>query len=178
LKQKGGLEIEFGAEDAALAVKLWEHRADPPPVDPASVIHVDLPAGWTPKPSKLPNVLLFAENRPMVAFFEVVAVPKAAFDTDLDLMAWARQVKENTAKVSVLTGRHETDLKPGNIGGRATVEYEISARIRNTAVRYRMIMLEQKGCFCKVACWTTPAHWDDAQPDFEKVVVSLERSGR
>jgi hypothetical protein len=178
LKQKDGMEVEFGGEDAALAVKLWEHRSDPPPVNPAEVIHVNLPPGWIRKASKSPKVLAFGENPSMLAFFEVIAEPRAQFDSDVDLMAWARLVKGNTTRISVLTDRHETDLKPGRIGGQPTVEYEISGRIRNIALRYRMIMLEQKGCFVKVACWTTPAHWDEAQPEFEKVVDNLRNASR
>src|SRR3954447_17925429 len=39
LKQKDGLEIEFGGEDASLALELWKHRNDGPTTKPADAIH-------------------------------------------------------------------------------------------------------------------------------------------
>ena len=175
LKQKDGMEVEFGGEDASLAVALWEHRNDPPPVDPASVIRMELPPGWIAKTAKSGKVIKFAENPGLIAFFEVVGEPKAEFDSDVDLMAWARMVKTNRTKVSTLQDRQETGLKPGNIGGHPTLEYEISGHLKY-AYRFRVTMLELNGCYCEVTCWTTPSHWEAAQPEFRQLVETMEKS--
>ncbi len=89
LKQKDGLEIEFGAEDASLAVQLWQHHSDPPTTQPADAVRLDLPTGWVTRQSKLPNVLKYAEYPAALAYFELVAFDKADTQDDLDLMSCA-----------------------------------------------------------------------------------------
>ena len=173
LKQKDDLEVEFGGEDASLALELWKHRNDGPTTKPADAIHLTLPEGWAPKMSKSAKVLQFAEYPPLIAYFELVAEPKADFSDETDLMRWASLVKANAAKSSTLTDRAETELKAGSIGGRKTVEYEIAGEIKGVQLRYRIVMLEANGCFCKVSCWTTPRHWNDAQSKFEEIVRRL-----
>ncbi|HEY7091020.1 MAG TPA: serine protease [Tepidisphaeraceae bacterium] len=174
LKKQNGMEIEFGGEDASLALDLWKHRNDAPAINPADAVHLTLPEGWTPRQSKLPNVLQFGEFRVLTAFAELSAEAKADYSDDTDLMKWAADVKSRTAAGSNLSNRQETELKAGNIGGHKTAEYEISGDIKTTKVRYRIIMLELNGCFCKLMCWTTPNHWDEAQGKFEEVVQSVK----
>lgn len=173
LKQKNGLEIEFGGEDASLALELWKHRNDPPTTRPADAVHLELPEGWTPKTPKFGTVLQFAEYPPLIAFIELVVEPKADFSDDTDLRKWASKIKAITARSTKLSNRAETELNAGNIGGRKTIEYEVAGENNGVKFRFRMIMLEVNGCFCKFACWTTPSHWEDAQPKFEEVVQRL-----
>jgi hypothetical protein len=174
LKQVNGLEVEFGGEDATLALELWRHRNDPPATKPADSLHLTLPQGWITKQSKLPNVIQFAEYPPLVAYFELVASPKADFSDDMTLMKWAALSRSTAAKTSKLENRSETELKTGSVAGRSTVEYEITGEIKGVKLRYRMIMLECNGCYCRLICWTTPSHWDEAQPKFEEVVRLLK----
>ncbi len=75
---------------------------------------------------------------------------------------------------STLANREETELKPGNIGGRTTVEYEVTGDLKGLKLRYRNIVLEHNGFFCKFTCWTSPPHWDAAQPHFEDAVKALK----
>jgi len=173
LKQKDGLEIEFGGEDAALAVQLWQHRDDPPAPRPIDVVHIDLPAGWAQKTLERPRVLKLAEYSTLNAYFEVIGEARADFDEDVDLMAWAKLVKSHTTESLALASRRETDLTANKRGSRATVEYEMTGEAQNLRMHFRIIMLEINGCFCEVICWTTPDHWDAAQPKFDEVVRAL-----
>jgi hypothetical protein len=174
LKQENGLEVEFGGEDASLALQLWEHRNDAPATKPADALHLALPAGWVAKQSKIPTVVQFAEYPPLVAFFELVAEPKSDYSDTTDLMKWAALSKSVARQQSKLGNRQETELNRGSVAGHPTVEYEMTGESNGVKFRFRMIMLECNGCFCKFVCWTTPSHWDDAQPKFEEVVAALK----
>jgi hypothetical protein len=176
LKQKDGLEVEFGGEDASLALDLWRHRNDAPAARAADAVHLELPQGWVPKQSKSEKVLQYAAYPPLTAYFELFADAKADFSDGTDLKHWANTIKTNTAKGSQLESREETELHDGHIGDRATVEYEISGQLKGTGtkVRYRTIMFELNGYFCRVTCWTTPSHWSDAQAKFEEVVRAVK----
>jgi hypothetical protein len=174
LKQENGLEVEFGGEDASLALELWRHRNDPQAVKPADALHLVLPEGWVSKQSKIPSVLQFAEYPPLTAFIELLADSKADLSDATDLMKWATLMKSSAAKTSKLENRSETELKSGSVAHQPTIEYEVTGEIKGVKLRYRMISFERNGCFCKLICWTSPSHWDDAQPKFEEIVQSVK----
>jgi hypothetical protein len=174
LKQKDGLEIEFGGEDAALAVQVWKHRNDPPATQPADAVKLDLPDGWVPKVSKSARVLKVAAIPSLGAYFELFAYSKSEFDDDEDLAAWAGTFKSNFVNTTSLTNHQETDLSAGNIGGRNTLEFNATGTVLGIPLRYRIISFELNGCFCRVVCWSTLPHWDEAQPKFEEVVKAIK----
>lgn len=175
LKQKDGLEVEFGGEDVTLAVELWKHQNDSPPALPSAVLHLDLPRGWmdsqTRKP--VPPVLRIVENRPLFAYCELVAESKGDFAEGHTLADWAKAARANSDKASKLENREETELHPNSVGGRHTLEYEITGEVRNVRLHYRIVNVERNGCFCKLVFWTTPSHWEANQSVFDEVVNSL-----
>lgn len=175
LKQKDGLEIEFGGEDATLAIELWQHRDDSPPALPSDVLHLDLPRGWIDSPTLKPKppVLRIVENLPLVAYCELVSQSKGDFAEGHTLAEWAKAAKAASGKSSKLQNRQETELHPNKVGDRQTLEYEITGQLRNVPIHYRVVNLERNGCFCKLVFWTTESHWQANQGVFDQVVNSL-----
>ena len=169
-----GTQAEFGGEDADYLVRLWRRRDDPPGERAVAALSLPLPDGWVAKASRTPGVLKSAALPDPPCRFEFIAEPKTDFDDDVDLAAWAGRVKANAAKNTTVADRQETDLKAGTIGGRPTVEYEVTGTANGVKLRYRIVMLAVGGCYCKLPCWTTADHWDAAQPEFEKVVAALK----
>jgi hypothetical protein len=133
-------------------------------------VHVDLPPGWQAKKPPLKAVIQFAEYPDLTAYFELIVEPKSDFADNIDLMAWAKLVKENSAKKSTLANRKDTELQERKVGNRTTVEYEILGELRGVKLHYRNIMLQSGNYYCKLVCWTTPSNWEDAQPQFDALV--------
>lgn len=174
LKKQNGKEIEFGGEDSTLALELWRHRHDGPVVKPADVLHMTLPKGWEKRKSLISQLLQSGRDRALLAYFDLVAVPKADFFDSTTLMDWAAKVKANVDRSSKLMNREVTDLKEVTVGGCKTVQYDMSGKYKDFTLRYRIIMLESHGCFCKFTCWTIPIHWKQAQAKFEELVGHLK----
>ena len=172
--KQDGLDVAFGAEDASLLLKLWQHRADGPATRPADAVHLDLPDDWTARPSPRADVLVLAVNAPLHASIELGAVAKADYVDLPDLAAYARRAKENAPKVQNETGRTETDLAPGRAGDRPTMEYQAGGSIRGVPFRDRVVMLECNGCWCRFICWSKPDAFDAAQPAFDRVIAGLK----
>jgi hypothetical protein len=155
----------------------WRVDAEPAPATrpgAAPPVHVELPSGWEAKPPVAKTILQYATYPELGAYFQLIAEPKSDFAKKVDLLAWAKMVKENSAKTSTLAKREETALKQGKIGERATVEYEITGEAKDVKFHFRIIMVEFAGQYCKVVCWTTPSHWEAAQPKFEELVKQLK----
>ena len=174
LKQENGMEVEFGGEDASLALQLWLHRSDSPATQPADAFHVQLPPGWVAKVSKLPGSLQFAEYPPLLAYAELTAESKADLGDTTDLAYWAKLSQARTAKASKLQNREETNLHGGRIGDRDVLEYETTGEVREVKLQYRHILFECNGCYCSVTCWTVPSHWDDAQAKFNEFARAIK----
>lgn len=136
-------------------------------------IQVELPEGWQPRTPPMKNVLQFAFYPDLDAYFELLADQRSDLPHNVDLQAWAKLVKEASAKTSNLVNREETQLKAGRVAGQPTVEYEVTGELSGEKLHYRVIMLVLRDQFCKLACWTTPDHWTAAQLKFEEVVSRL-----
>ncbi|MDB5295457.1 MAG: hypothetical protein JWO31_1440 [Phycisphaerales bacterium] len=174
-KQVNGKEVQFGGEDADLALSLWQHRADRPTPPPTEALHLALPPGWAGRPPpKADAILTYAVRADLNAGFEMTAVPRANFDDDVDLAAWGALSQARSAKASKLAHRADTSLVRGRIGGRPTAEYEVAGDLGASALRYRIVMLEVNGYYCKLTFWTVPNNWDAALPAFEAVVEALK----
>ena len=117
-------------------------------------VHISLPSGWQPKPPPIKNAVQFAVYLDRLIYFELVLEPKMDFSESLDLMGWAKLVKENSARESKLENRKDTELRRRTVGGRAVVEYEVIGELRGMKFRYRNIMLQSGDQFCKLVCWT------------------------
>jgi Trypsin-like peptidase domain len=174
LKQKDGLEVEFGGEDAALALQLWRHRNDGPATRPADALHLDLPSGWEEQPSKVAGVIKYARNSDHSAYVDFLADSKADFSDDMDLMTWVKRVKASAARMSKLDERDETEIVSRRINDRDVLEFEITGELDRVKLHYRMDALELNGCYCRMVFWTVPSKWDDMQGEFDAVVQSLK----
>lgn len=126
--------------------------------------------------STVKGAVQFAVYSDLDAYFILVLEPKADFADNVDLMAWAKMVKKNSAnaKGTTLANRKETEIQERKVNGRATVEYEITGELNGVKLRYRNIMLRSGDYYCKLACWTTPSHWEDAQAKFNELVSRLK----
>jgi hypothetical protein len=116
----------------------------------------------------------FAKYEDFVAYFELVIEPKLDFADSVDLMAWAKLVKEASAKGSTLANRKDTELRKRKVGARATVEYEVTGESKGVKLRFRNIMIQSGDHYCKLVCWTTPSHWEQAQAKFDELVGRLK----
>jgi hypothetical protein len=116
----------------------------------------------------------FAVHEDAGAYFELVVEPRSDFAESDDLTAYARLVKEATAKRSKLVNRRETELRERNVAGRATVEYEVTGEFEGLKLHYRYIILSVGDYFCQLVCWTTPSHWQGAQEKFDELVSRLK----
>jgi hypothetical protein len=137
-------------------------------------IRVDLPPGWQSLKPPVRTALQFAEYPDLAAYFELVIEPKSDFADNVDLMAWAKLVRENTAKASKLVNRKDTECRERKINGQATVEYEVTGESKGVKFHFRNILLQHGDYYCKLACWTTPSHWEDAQAKFDELVGRLK----
>jgi hypothetical protein len=132
-----------------------------------SPVVVDLPTGWHDHKPRDKKMFQLAQYPELDAWFELRGQPSADFT---GLMAWARLVKEHAAKQPKLAIRSMTDLKERTNAGRATVEYEVTGDIGGVNLHYRVIMLRVGDWFASLCCWTTPSHWEEAQPKFDELV--------
>ncbi|MGO9599109.1 MAG: hypothetical protein ACLP7Q_14065 [Isosphaeraceae bacterium] len=137
-------------------------------------VQVDLPPGWQSKLPPVTTAVQFAVHEDAAAYFELVVEPRSDFAKSDDLMAYARLAKEAIAKQSKLVNRRETDLQERSIAGRATAEYEITGETGGVRLHYRIIILSFGGYFCRLVCWTTPSHWQEAQEKFDELVSRLK----
>jgi hypothetical protein len=137
-------------------------------------VRVELPEGWKSKTPTVKGISQYAEYPGLVAYFQLVLEPRSDFADSVDLMAWAKLVKENSAKTSKLANRKDTELRERKVGDRATVEYEVTGEIRGVKLRYRNIMVQSGDHYCKLVCWTTPSHWEEAQAKFDELVGRLK----
>lgn len=150
----------------------WSAAATQPGAAPP--VHVDLPVGWEPKAGDLQGALQAACNPRLPGWFELVAVPKSDYTDDVDLQAWARDMKENIRGLRRLKNHEETDLQERTIGGRHVMEYEISGELKSVRYRQRVVMLQVGDYFCRVSCWTVRSRWEAAQGDFETLIKDLK----
>jgi hypothetical protein len=174
LKQVNGLEVEFGGEDASLAVRLWSHRLDPPATRPAEALHVQLPPDWVAKTPKVASALKFAEYPPLAAYVELTADSRGDVADNTDLQMWSRLRQAREAQNSKLQNRQDSDLTGRQISGRTVYEYQSTGDFGQLKLQYRHIMFECNGCFCELQCWATPANWDDAQPKFDEFLAAVK----
>jgi hypothetical protein len=144
-------------------------QADAPPVsvDP-------LPNDWQALTPTLKMILQFAECPEAGAYFQLEADAKEDLSDTVDLMAWAKLIKEAVSKTTALKNRRETELKESRIGNQKVVEYEITGELKGVKLHYRIIMLLVGDWYCKLTCWSTPSHWKAAQPKFEELVGKLK----
>lgn len=136
--------------------------------------YISLPSGWQPKPPPIKNAVQFAVYRDRLIYFELVLEPKMDFSDNLDLLGWAKLVKENSAKESTLENRKDTELRKRTVGGREILEYEVTGELRGMKFHYRNIMLQSGDKFCKLVCWTVPSQWEEAQAKFDELVSNLK----
>ena len=136
-------------------------------------VRVDLPSGWESKPPPMKKVVQFAAYRDHSIYFELVLEPKMDFSESMDLMAWAKLVKENSAKESTLERRKDTELRRRTVAGRETIEYEVTGESRGVKLHFRNILLQSGDQFCKLVCWSVPSQWDEAQEKFDELVSHL-----
>ncbi len=171
MKQQEGKEVEFGGEDAAVAVWLYQHRTDPPAADPKQVININLPGNWTPMQAP-PDALISAEVPHYATEATLFAVPKANLLENISLSHWLADVKQEV-KLLNATNSVEDDIKAGRIGDRKTAEYEITGKIEGTDMRIRVIAFELSGCYCRLNC-SAPAQISDwARGQFEKLIQQI-----
>ena len=137
-----------------------------PRVDP-------LPAGWVAKTPRVRNAVQFAEYPRLVAYFELMEEPRSAFSEKMDLVSYAKLCRQSTARKSKLTNRTETEVKAGSIGGRPIAEFEVTGELRGIKLHFRYISIQVGDWFCNVSCWTSPSHWEAAQPQFDEVVPNV-----
>ena len=136
-------------------------------------VRVDLPAGWQSKPPPIKSAVQFAVYQDHSIFFELVLEPKMDFSDSVDLMAWGRLVKENSAKESSLEHRKDTEVRRRTVAGRETVEYEVTGETKGLKLHFRNIMIQSGDTFCKLVCWSVPSQWDEAQAKFDELVSHL-----
>jgi hypothetical protein len=132
-----------------------------------------LPDGWVAKSPTVKAAKQFAANGENNAFFELIEEPASDFSDNLDLAGYAKIVQRVAAAKSKLINRTETQIKPGKIGGRDTVEYEVMGEFNGLKLHYRFLFARIGDEFCELSCWTTPSHWNDSQADFETLVSNL-----
>jgi len=136
-------------------------------------VRVDLPSGWQSKPPPIKSAVQFAVYQDHSIFFELVLEPKMDFSDSVDLMAWGRLVKENSAKESTLEHRKDTEVRRRTVAGRETVEYEVTGEMKGLKLHFRNIMVQSGDTFCKLVCWSVPSQWDEAQAKFDELVSHL-----
>jgi uncharacterized protein (TIGR03067 family) len=140
----------------------------------SSRIRVDLPPGWQSRVPSLRSIVQYAVDLTDAAGFELIVERKSDFAKDVDLMAWAKLVKANTANHSKLANRKDTEPRSRKVSGRETVEFEITGETKLVKLHYRIIMLQLGDSFCRLVCWTNPSHWEADQPKFDELVQRLK----
>lgn len=130
-----------------------------------------LPDGWKPGIADS-DFIQTGSSSALAAHFEMHLTPKPG--DKLDLAQWAAIEKKLDAKDSIITDRKETALKPATIGDRKVIEYEITGALFGLQLHYRIFYFEVGKTLCNLKCWTTPAHWDAANPQFETLVKNVK----
>jgi hypothetical protein len=162
---------------SALVVGLfsWQATADEAAKkQPASNIRIDLKNDWESVTPQSEKVIEFARQKEIPVYFALIAEPKSDFSNKFDLKAWSTLVKKNTAKKMKLENREETELKGKEIYGQKVYNYEITGELKGMKLHYRIIMLQFHNYYCKITCWTTPSHWDEAQKSFGDLIKRLQ----
>jgi hypothetical protein len=171
MKQQDGQEVEFGGQDASIAVWLYQHRSDPTPTPAEQALQINLPATWITETAPA-GALISARIDHYATSAILFATPKADLLEDISLSEWLSDVKQ---KVKLLNAQNcqEGEIKTGRIGDRPTAGYELTGDIHGTAMRFRVIGFELNGCYCRLHC-STPAQISDwAQPNFENLVLKI-----
>jgi len=137
-------------------------------------VRVQLPSGWEAKKPQHKQAVQCATYPDLPAYFELFVESKADFAERVDLMAWAKRVRENNKKNSILVNRKDTELRERKIGDRTTVEYEVTGELKGQRLHFRNILLQVGDTYCWLMCWTAPSHWDSAQPKFDVLVSRLK----
>lgn len=174
LKQENGREIEFGGEDASLALKLWRERNNAPTTKPSDAAQITLPEGWAAQAASNRASLLYAKNEDRTAYVQVFAEPKSDFDDDVTLVQFMEQWQIANKESSKLQNRTATEPKSSTIAGRPAVEVHVTGELHGATLRYRLIAVENKGYFVKFVFWTIASQWDANQKVFEDVVGNLK----
>ena len=173
------MRVQVCALVAATLLVLLSTRTsadDAPASQPAEAppVRIELPDGWDPADPHLDAVQrgFFAQ---LGCGFKLYAEAKSDYTDDVDLLVWAQLVQESARKIlgKEVTNFRETELSQGGMAGRDTLEYEVTGDFKGRKYRYRMIMLEANGHYCKLACWSSPSRWEAAQSEFEELVQNL-----
>lgn len=143
--------------------------------DTDEAVKVELPEGWSLIADEIPALEVYANHSTKQVYFGLITEAKVDFDESFDLATWADLVKKNTAEAQreQLNNLKNTEIVSGEIGGHNTLEYEITGDLDGVKLRYRIIMLDMKGRYCKLSFWSTPSHWKDVQNESVKVVEGL-----
>ena len=140
----------------------------------AEQIRVALPAGWEDGGATSPPAIQFGKNSKEGAFFQLIVEAKSDFAASIDLKAYARKVKANSAKSSRLLDRSEMEMAQKRIAARDTMEWEVLGEFKETKLHYRHIVLAcGQQSWCQLVCWAVPSHWEGAQREFDALVKNL-----
>ena len=146
-------------------------KAPPAANAPTSPVIVELPQGWTPRKPTVATVRQMADYAALQAHFTLALQSRAQFNNDL--MRWAEATKMATKQQTKLKGRTESVLHKRIIQGQTVIEFEIAGNAGGSSGIARVFMLSVGDWFCKLTCWTTPDHWNAAQPKFEELLGQL-----
>ena len=133
-----------------------------------------LPDGWRTRPPASKRSLQCAQYVDLDAWFSLSANAASDFNDRVDLLAYAKLVKDAIAKNSTLTNRRETDFVATQLGQLPTLEYEITGESDGLKVHYKITMFKVGAWYYNLSVWSTPSHWHDARPKFEELLWHLK----
>jgi hypothetical protein len=174
LKQQDGLEVEFGGEDATLAVLLWKHRADKFDGDVLRAQRLVLPVGWVEKASKSDTVVQYAARKNPSALMQLIPHAKFDFDDRVTLKEWSESERSSRERAVFLSGQAITPMIEVRVAGKIGYQYDVTGSQNGVQWQYRYIQYETEKCYCKLVFWVPVYKWAAAAPALDEVVAAMK----
>lgn len=172
-KRKDGLQSVCWCQDISLGYSLWKQKASTTQPKPKSDVTLTLPPGWKEAPSTVKNVVIAADYEELDASIQLQVFPAKNVNEVMSLKEWA--VRNKDVKIGAnLDDRRETEVKLQKIGATEVYTYDVSGKINDMDIRYRMITFERNKNFCNLLCWAFEEKWKEAQPKFEEVFKAIK----
>lgn len=168
-----GLQTACWCQDISVGYSLWKKPDKASFLNEECKVRLKLPADWKSEPSGTASIVTQANDPDLGASIILQAFSPVARKKDLDLKAWAEEMKKNHVGEK-LDDRRETELSDVKIRGRKAVQYDVTGSMGGAGMQYRTIFFEHGDCFCSLLCRASKDKWSKAQPRFEEVFAAIE----